>query len=306
MVILACSELADTMNRCGPAVVDGYLDQVATSAIEILERKSLCQQDPDADDSADVDADASEYESALISNAMDVFGAMANVLGGDFAQAFNTVLPLIGKYADPKRTTSERSAAVGSLGEIIVGLKSGVSSFTAPLLNIISRSLADEEADVRSNAAFASGVLVEHSDADLSSQFPALLQALQPFFNAPEHSAPPVYHARDNAAGAIARMITKNPNALPLDQVVSVLVSVLPLRFDTLENKPIYSAIFALFRTHAQVVMPHVDQLLSAFNYVLLDASNADDTTDETKAEMRALVEHLRSQVPDKVAAAGF
>ena len=302
MVILSCSELADTMNRCGPAVVDGYLDQVATSAIEILERKSLCQQDPDADDSADVDADASEYESALISNAMDVFGAMANVLGGDFAQAFNTVLPLIGKYADPKRTTSERSAAVGSLGEIIVG----VSSFTAPLLNIISRSLADEEADVRSNAAFASGVLVEHSDADLSSQFPALLQALQPFFNAPEHSAPPVYHARDNAAGAIARMITKNPNALPLDQVVSVLVSVLPLRFDTLENKPIYGAIFALFRTHAQVVMPHVDQLLSAFNYVLLDASNADDTTDETKAEMRALVEHLRSQVPDKVAAAGF
>jgi hypothetical protein len=52
--------------------------------------------------------------------------------------------------------------------------------------------------------------------------------------------------------------------------------------------------------------MPHIDQLLQAFNYVLLDASNEADTTDETKAEMRALIEHLRSQVPDKVAAAGF
>ena len=306
MVILACSELADTMNRCGPAIVDGYLDQIATSAIEILERKSLCQQDPDADDNLDPDSDASEYESALISNAMDIFGAMANVLGNDFSQAFGTVLPLIAKYADAKRTSSERSAAIGSFGEIIVGLKSGVTQFTAPLLQVISTSLADEEADVRSNAAFAAGVLVEQSDADLSSQYQALLSALQPFFNAPEHSAPPVYHARDNAAGAIARMISKNASALPLEQVVPVLVSVLPLRFDTLENRPIYGAIFSLFRSHPQVVMPHMEHLLQAFKYVLLDPSNEADTTDETKAEMRALVDHLKSQAPEQVSQAGF
>lgn len=306
VVILMCSELADTMNRCGPAVVEGQLDQVATFAIEILERKSLCQQDPDGDDGADVDADASEYESALISNAMDVFGAMANVLGVDFAQAFGAVLPLIGKYADPKRTSTERSAAIGSLGEIIVGLKAGVTQFTPALLQVISHSLSDEEADVRSNAAFASGVLVQHSEADLSSQYSSLLTALQPFFSAPEHAPPPVYHARDNAAGALARLISKNAAALPLEQVVPAIVSVLPLRFDTLENAPVYSAIFSLFRTHPQIVMAHVDQLLAAFAHVLLDPSNESDTTEETKAEMRALVDHLKGQVPDKVAQVGF
>jgi hypothetical protein len=159
---------------------------------------------------------------------------------------------------------------------------------------------------VRSNAAFAAGVLVEHSQSDLSAQYPALLQALQPFFAVPDHSPPPVYHARDNAAGALARLVVKNPAALPLEQVVSVIVSVLPLRFDPLENRPVYAAVFAVFRHQPQVVMAHIDALLGAFAHCLLDAGNADETTDETKAEMGALVQHLKSQVPDKVAQAGF
>ncbi|WVR09018.1 hypothetical protein IAU60_006078 [Kwoniella sp. DSM 27419] len=305
--ILMCAELADSMNKCGPALVEGHLDEVATFAIEILEKKSLCQQDPDGDDEAvGVDADSSEYESALVSNAADVFGAMATVLGPDFAQAFGQVLPLIANYTQPKRSQSERSMAIGSLGEIIVGLKGGVTQFTQPLLQIISRGLADEEADVRSNAAFAAGVLVENSETDLSSQYGALLGALQPFFSPPEHSAPAVYNARDNAAGAVARMVTKNAAALPLEQVIQVLVSVLPLRFDPLENRAVFAALFSVFRTQPQLLMPHIDHLLQAFAYVLLDPSHEEDTSDETKAELRALVEHLKTQVPDKVAAAGF
>lgn len=129
VVILLCSELAETMNKCGPALVEGHLDQVATFAVEILEKKAMCQLDPDQDDDV-IDEDTSEYEAALISNAADVFGAMANVLGPDFAQAFGAVLPLIGQYSEPKRANSERSMAIGSLGEIIVGLRGAVTQFT--------------------------------------------------------------------------------------------------------------------------------------------------------------------------------
>ena len=159
---------------------------------------------------------------------------------------------------------------------------------------------------MRSNAAFASGVLIENSTADLSSQFVALLTTLQSFFTPPDHSVPAVYNARDNAAGAVSRMILKNPSALPLDQVVPVLVSVMPLRFDPLENRALYAALFSLFRTQPDLLMPNIDHLLQAFAYVLLDPSHEDDTTDETKTELKALVEHLKQQVPDKVAAAGF
>lgn len=166
--------------------------------------------------------------------------------------------------------------------------------------------MRDEEPDVRSNAAFAAGVLIENTETDLSPQFVPLLTALQPFFSAPEHSAPAVYNARDNAAGALSRMVLKNSAALPLDQVVAAIASILPLRFDTLENRPVFAALFTLFRTQPQVVMPHIDHLLQAFAYVLLDNSNDGDTTTETKAELRALVEHLKAEIPDKVAAAGF
>lgn len=307
VVTYICSELAETMNKCGPALVEGHLDEIATLAIEILEKKSLCQQDPDGDDeNVDVDADSSEYEAALISNASDVFGAMATILGPDFGQAFGSVLPLISQYSNEKRNNSERSMAVGCLGEIIVGLKSGVTQFTQPLLEIIYRGLRDDEADVRSNAAFAAGVLVEHSNADLAPQYQHILTALQPYFAVPEHSAPPLYNARDNAAGAISRMIVKNSSALPLDQVVPVIVSVLPLRFDTLENKAVFNALFSIFRTQPNLLIPHLDHLLSAFAYVLLDPSHEDDTTDETKAELRALVEHLKAQFPEQCAKAGF
>lgn len=282
------------------------LDEVATFAVEILEKKSLCQQDPDFDDEhVDDDADSSEYEAVLISNAADIFGALATVLGPDFAQAFGSILPLISNYAGAKKSNSERSMAIGSLGEIIVGMKGGVTQFTEPLLQLISRGLQDPEADVRSNAAFAAGVLVQQSEADLSAQFLPLLSALQPLFHVPDHSPPACSNAKDNAAGAVARMICKNPAAVPLEQVLPVLFSTLPLRHDHLENQPVFTAIFSLFRSQPQLILGYIDQLLPVFAYVL-DPSRADEITEETAHELRALVEHLKTVVPEKVQAAGL
>ncbi|BEJ16224.1 hypothetical protein CspHIS471_0508290 [Cutaneotrichosporon sp. HIS471] len=306
VVILLCSELADTMQKCGPAVVEGRLDEIAKLTIEILEKKSFCQQDPDGDDEGvGEDGESSEYESMLISNAADVFGAMAAVLGSDFGPAFNTVLPLISQYAQPKRISSERSMAIGSLGEVIVGLKGGVTPFTNQVLEVISRGLQDEEPDVRSNSAFAAGVLVQNSEQDLSQHYPALVGVLGHFFQVPDHSAPAVFNARDNAAGALGRMIVKNPAAAPLDQIVPMMVSCMPLQFDPIENRAVYSAIFTLFRNQPATLEAHLDHLLRAFAFNL-SAAHADDITDETRAELVALVEHLKQSVPDKVAAAGL
>ena len=147
--------------------------------------------------------------------------------------------------------------------------------------------------------------MIEHSSQDLSPQYGPLLAILQPFFSPAEHSAPAVYNARDNAAGALSRMILKNPAALPLEQVIPVLVGVMPLQFDPLENKALYSALFMLFRTRSEVLMPHIGQLLKAFAYNL-DPAHEDDMTEESRAELRALVDHLKQTVPEQVAQAGL
>jgi hypothetical protein len=268
----------------------------------LLEQTAECQQDLEADEDF---ADQSEYDSVVISSATDVIAAIANVLGVHFVNEFAPFLPLITKYYDPKRSQTERSMTVGSLGEIIVGLRSGITQFTEPILAVISRALSDPEADVRSNAAFASGAMIEWSDVDLTGQYVPLLGALQPFFAVDANSSKDNLNAKDNAAGAVARMIVKSADSLPLPAVLPIFIGALPLKNDTIENRAVFDAIFHLFETRSDVIMPYVDQLLPVFAYVL-DPIRGDELLDATRERLIQLVSALSQQMPDKVRAAGL
>jgi len=74
------------------------VETICSIAIQILEQKSLCQQDPDQDDEDEAPEDQAEYDSVLISSAGDLVASLANALGPDFVQIFNTFFPLIAKY----------------------------------------------------------------------------------------------------------------------------------------------------------------------------------------------------------------
>jgi hypothetical protein len=67
-------------------------------AVEILEQKALCQQDPDQDEDEQAPEYQAEYDSVLISSAGDLVSALANVLGPAFVPAFQTFFPLISKF----------------------------------------------------------------------------------------------------------------------------------------------------------------------------------------------------------------
>ena len=88
-----------------------------------------------------------------------------------------------------------------------------------PILQLLFVAVGDADIQVQSNCAFALGMLVENSDTDLSSQYLHLLTALRPLFDVPEGALLVNLNARDNAIGAVARMIIKNTEAVPLDQV---------------------------------------------------------------------------------------
>ena len=86
-------------------------------------------------------------------------------------------------------------------------------------MQLLFLALGDSDLQVQSNGSFASGMLVENSEADLSSQYLHLLAALRPLFEVPEGAPSARLNARDNATGAVARMIIKKTEAVPLDQV---------------------------------------------------------------------------------------
>ncbi|OBZ65245.1 putative importin subunit beta-4 [Grifola frondosa] len=251
-----CIGLAETINKLGPAFLEGIvggapgIEHIGNIAIQVLDQKAICQQDPDQDESEEMPEDQAEYDSILISSAGDLVAALANALGPEFAPAFQTYFPLISKYYKKNRSLSDRSSAIGCLSEIIGGMKSAITPSTEPLLELFYRALSDDESEVQCNAAFASGLLVEHSEVDLSPQFIHLLAALRPLFVV-AHDAPTAkLNARDNAVGAVARMIVKNTAALPLDQVLPVFFEALPLKNDFLENRPVFRAVFHLFKTN--------------------------------------------------------
>lgn len=203
------------------------------------------------------------------------------------------------------RSLSDRSSAIGALSEIIAGMKEAVTPNTEPLLELFYRALSDPDPEVQTNAAFASGLLVEHSQMDLSPQYMHLLSAFRPLFSVGADAPSAQINARDNAVGAVSRMIYKNSAAVPLDQVLPVLFNAIPLTQDHLENRPLFRTIFYLFKSQPQTLQPYLDKLLSVFAYVL-DPSGVDQVGDEVRAELMNLVTLLYRENPEKVKAAGL
>ncbi|KAG7093478.1 hypothetical protein E1B28_007153 [Marasmius oreades] len=305
VVAALCVGLAETINKVGPGFVEGRIEELCTIAIQILEQKAFCQQDPDQDEEEEAPEAQAEYDSVLISSAGDLVAALANVLGADFQPAFQRFLPLIAKFYKTSRSLSDRSSAIGCLAEIITGMKSAITPSTEPLLELFYKALGDSDAEVLSNAAFAVGLLVEHSEIDLSPHYLHLLAALRPLFVVTPNSPPSRLNAKDNACGAVARLILRNASAVPLEQVLLVFVDALPLKNDYLENRPVFRAIFHLTRTNGAALGPYMDKLLQVFATVL-DPSGPDQTGDEVRGELIQLIGALNAQDPAKVQAAGL
>lgn len=184
-------------------------------------------------------------------------------------------------------------------------MKGAVTPHTEPLLELFYKALGDSEAEVQSNACFGVGLLVEHSAVDLSPQYLPLLAALRPLFDITLDAPRPRLNARDNAVGAVARLIYRNYSAVPLDQVLPVFVAALPLKEDYVENRPVFRALFHLFRTAPQMLGPHLDALLPVFSHVL-DPNGPDQIGDEGRAELIQLVGYLNTQEPAKIQAVGL
>lgn len=279
-----------------------HQEAVCQNTIAVLEGQSYAQMDNDAD-AEGAEIESSEYETVLISGAMDLVGAMATTLGADFVEPLKQFLPLIAKFYAPTRSASERGAAVGSLGEIITGMKDSITPFTNDILSVLSRALSDEDVTVRSNAAFASGVLVENSSNDLSPHFNALLAAMQSLFQKGNEESTETKTARDNASGCLARLIMKNSNAVPIDQALPILFGAMPLEEDMLEWVPILSSLMFLIQSSNQVALSHLDTILQLFAHAL---GLEEALEGEFRGQTVAFISGLNVQHSDKIQANGL
>ncbi|KAM2375818.1 hypothetical protein ACFXTH_044532 [Malus domestica] len=114
-----------------------------------------------------------------------------------------------------------------------------------------------------------------------------ILRGLYPLFGESE----PDDAVRDNAAGAVARMIMVHPESIPLNQVLPVFLKVLPLKEDREESMTVYSCVSTLVLSSNAQILFLVPDLVNVFAQVV--ASPVE--TSEVKAQIGRAFAHLIS-----------
>ena len=146
----------------------------------------------------------------------------------------------------------------------------------------------------RQNGTFCLGVLGLYGGPAVVDQLQTILTALQPRLADAEDPS-----VRDNAVGALSRLVLAFGATLPLDAIVGGIVSRLPLKADHGENGPAARALIKLAQADGTRphLAPHLGGVLAAFGRLL--TSDAKLSTDALKAELRAFLKWLAGVAPD-------
>ena len=237
--------VSSTLKVAGPAILlqEGFADKVTSIVATIITRSHPCQQDMgDEEDFESLeDAESSEYDWLVIDTALDVIIGLAKALGPQFKDVWKVFQKPVMKFAS-SQTSFERSTSIGVIAECTAFMGNAVTEYTEPLLKLLLHRLTDEDAETKSNAAYAIGLLVFHSDASniYLPSYNNILGKLEPLLQTERA------RTLDNAAGCVCRMIMAHQDKVPIDDILPVLVDLLPLKEDYEENKPIFECITGL------------------------------------------------------------
>ncbi len=220
-----------------------FAERMTSTVASIISKAHACQQDMGDDDDHEAleEDESSEYDWLVIDTALDVVIGMSKALGDQFGEMWKVYQKLILKYAS-SQTNYERSTSVGVIAECTRNMDSGVTPYTAQLMKVLMHRLSDEDPETKSNAAYAMGLLIFHSK-DTAAYLPSfnqILGKLEPLLQ--------TRRARtlDNACGCVSRMIMAHQDKVPVDDIMPVLVDLLPLTEDYEENTPIFECIAGL------------------------------------------------------------
>lgn len=285
------------------------MQKITEIILLILQKKHTCQQDVDGEEDADdFEAESSEYDWLLIETAMEVITCLAAALGTTFGELWQIFQKPVIKFVSGQ-DKMERSTSVGTIAECIGNMGSACTPYTSGLMKIFLKRLSDEDPETRSNAAYGTGLLCAKSDDDreVLSNYNTILGKLEPLLHDHQEA-----RLLDNSAGCVARMIKKHPNRVPTEEVLPVLIQLLPLREDYEENEAVFDMIVALcmigFPTidTEQLLTTHTDQanntviqgltaqIMPVLQKVL--GPPEEQLSDETREKVMQLAQYLQSR----------
>ncbi|XP_049604734.1 importin-4 [Syngnathus scovelli] len=243
------------------------LKEISTVIRDVLKKKTACQDSDEADD----DDQEAEYDAMLQEFAGEGIPLLAASVPADScAPVIFDLLPLILSKTKSSCTEAEKSFSLGTLGEILQALihSSGgrelAGQLSSRLFPVLVAGVKESDAEVRSNSVFGLGCLAQAAGPLVASNYPTMLGV---FSNLLSKEADP--RVIDNLCAALCRMILSNVDAIPLEQVVPVLVARLPLKEDLEENKTVFSCLAMLYSHSPALIVKLMKPIVDSSCHVL-------------------------------------
>lgn len=283
MIACILDNFSDSLTALGPvAIIDNgasseSLEKLCVQLMNILKKEHPCQVEDD-EAPADEEEDSSETEALLFESTLEVLIALANSLSGDFNKIFGSFKDVIVSQTKVKSKT-KRVSAIGALAEIAASVEES-NPYAGDLLEVFTERLSnDKSLDVKGNCAYGIGIVIEHSPNDFSASYQAFLSLLFDLLTKAdkkagkvdvddEESNEVVNRAYANACGCVARLALKNEAAVPLEHIITPLISHLPLKSAFEENTPIFKLIIKLYGADNHIIQGQTQKIVEAFAYV--------------------------------------
>ncbi|KAI3407022.2 kap123 [Candida oxycetoniae] len=277
MVACILDGVASSLQVFGPIfIIDGAkdtgsLEQLCFALMNLLKKEHPSQLE---EEDLPEEEDVSETEVMLNESALEVLISLSIALEADFVKIFTSFKDVIlSKFNSTSRPL--KVGSIGAIAEMVGGMKFA-NPYTQELIKeFISKLANDKSIEVKGNAAYGVGLLVEYSSEDTTSFYPHILELLFHLLKKvdkksdsladDEEAKDVVNRAYANACGCISRLILKNTQAVPLEHVVGPLLDHLPLETGLEENTPIFETILKLYESNTEAIVSQTPRVVEVF-----------------------------------------
>ncbi|KAJ0038431.1 hypothetical protein Pint_22615 [Pistacia integerrima] len=284
VVAQACMSIVEIIKDYGYIAIEPYMSLLVDATLRLLREESACQQ---SDNDSDIDEDDTEHDEVLMDAVSDLLPAFAKSMGPHFAPIFAKLFDPLMKFTKSSCPPQDQTMVVACLAEVAQDMGAPIAGYVDRVMPLVLKELASSEATNRRNAAFCVGELCKNGGELSFKYYGDILRGLYPLFGDSE----PDDAVRDNAAGAVARMIMVHPQSVPLNQVLPVFLKVLPLKEDHEESMAVYSCVSTLVLSSNPQILSLVPELVNIFARVVVSS----DETCEVKAVVGRAFSHLIS-----------
>ena len=227
------------------------------------------------------DDEDNDHDNVVMDAATDTIAYLAKAAGPTFDGYYQTLHKSLMKFTKANRPFTDRAMGIGCIAEVLNEFDAATASkYVDSVLPTIAEALQDRMEEVRRNAVFCLGVICSSMGVGFVSHYPRFLQILHPLCRRPAEQlvSGDVGGADvDNALSTVAKMINVSAEAVPLAQVLPVMIAALPLRADFTEGPNVYGCLIQLILTGNSVALSMLPSLIKCLCQVIAPDSLYED-----------------------------